>query len=82
MKMKLKLIALLLVILIAASSVGVFATWQYAVTDLGLITPLSTLLNPTMTPWNDFPEDQLTVAEKFHAILNSDVETDTSITVN
>ena len=82
MKFKLKLIALLLVILIAASGVGVFATWQFAVSDLSLIEALVAHLDVGMTPWTDFPEDQLTVAERFHTILNSEIEIDGSITIN
>lgn len=82
MKIKLKIFALLLVILLAISSVGVFATWQYATTDLAMINVLTQQKDVTISPWVDFPADQLTVAQQFHAILNSEIDVSDGITIN
>ena len=74
MIIKLKLIALLLVFVLILSVAGVFATWQYASSDLGLISYVHTQLSPYLVPWNDFPEDQFTVAEQFREVLNSNID--------
>ena len=72
MRIRFKLIALLLVFLIAVTSVGVQATWLYA--D-GSPDSVAYGLIMSMFPWTEFDKDEMmSVAEKFAAILNSELD--------
>ena len=79
MRVKLKIIALLLVFLIALPSVGVYASWQYATEDYNFINRLAMHLTASLSPWSDFPEEQTTVSEKMKSILNSETEQEIEI---
>lgn len=82
MRTPLKLLSLLLALIITMSGVGVFATWQYAGTDFSEVNTHFESLQISMTPWTDFPEEQLTVTEHFKRILNSEIILDEPVTIN
>lgn len=76
MRIRFKLIALLLVFLIAVSSVGVQATWLYADGS-----PDSVIYNlvTSLFAWTELDEEEMmSVAEKFDAILNSKIDISSS----
>ena len=80
MRIKLKLLSLLLVFVIAVSSVGVYATWEYA--D-GSPDQLVHNFITSLFPWVELDEEEMmSVAEKFEAILNNEVELSQNITIN
>lgn len=81
MKIKLKLIALLLVFLVAVSSVGVYATWVYADGSVDQIVHNFVL---SLFPWTELDkEEMMSVAEKFEAILNNQIDiSSTPIRIN
>lgn len=80
MRIKLKLIALLLVFVITASSAGVYATWIYA--D-GMPSSIVHNIVTSLFPWVELDEEEMiSVADKFEAILNNQIDLPEGITVN
>ena len=80
MKLKLKLIALLLSFTALITSSGVFAAWVYAEEPLD---PVMGNAGISIFPWVELdPEEMMSVAEKFRAILNNDIELSAPIVIN
>ena len=72
MKIKLKLIALLLVFVVVTSPVCVYASWIYV---KGPPEPVDTQLDFSLFPWLELDEEEMmSVAEKFEAILNREID--------
>ncbi len=78
--MKFKLLALLLSFLVIASSVEVYASWNYAEDPARNLRQNITM---SLFPWLELDEEEMmSVAEKFEAILNNKIELHEDIKIN